>query len=942
MKVLALWLVHCNAYAGEPVPPAIQNNAYRLSAEGNFIKVERKNSSVSRTIEPAICVLFSTTDPGFGPGQLSEERTPAAGWKKKGGGYETDLFAVSDKITVKSDRIIPKGANAFQCSFPEQDGFTLEMTIELPAGNATPLIRWQLTPKKEGWYSVGFVGIANRDAASLDFLYLPLVWQWKRFPLKSCLTTESYCTTAATYTNVNNASEGITPDPAEIPYRYARFEQSRFGLALRDEEGKAKPMLFAPILGAAESKRKVGEQLKFSCRYFLSPGDWYAGLNEALYGIFKYRNERQNANVSLNTTFENMVDYAMDDYYAGWVPELKGFNYSWDVPGTVKVVSALHPLSIALTTGNMEIYRRRAVPLMEYVMSREKYLYSVHDSITSQNPSHNVKGPCVEIGELAGLYNITGGKSYVFRGETDRIFGKPRKLNLLTESGGGTWQDYLARYRMTGDKADLEKAKSGAMEHYRDEIERFPDNFNNAAGLLDKKSAFYTDFVPRANDYLELYEETGDKKFLQAAATGARGLLYWMRSNPMAPDSLIVVNKGGKVPGVFEGRRISQEVWEYFNTETAVPERIVPAWQTSLVGITPEQPGTLRVAGPIMLASHAPWLLRIAALTNDTLLRDGAYNSVLGRYANFPGYYFTNLRTNVYQQSDYPLHPYKELTYNAFFYNHVWPHIAMIQDFLVSDAFYRSGGKVNFPSGYAPGYAFLASKIYGQKPGTIYGTGGLNLWLPKRALKSTNSSFNHIMGIGKNELFIVLMNTARTSQAAEFVLDAEKIPWNAGQTYSITLIDKAGKSIKSTMRNGRFTASAPANGIVTVHIDGLRPDVPLHHKIEAAGLATTKNYVRVNTGKEGLGNITGMLLNMTPDFSDAYIYSDIPDKNIRKMIFRYKLGNKAWKELTDNQYPFEFSLHLDNPSEELLFTLESFDAEGNQFTSDELKLTNHK
>jgi len=940
-SLLTILLSVCGtSLLADPLPP-ISNMLYHISVQaGNVIKVERRDAPVIRMLDPVICVLYTEADPGFGPGQLPEERTPAAGWKGNGKNYQTDLFRAGEKQELRATGARAHGAHGYKFVFEEQTGFTVELFIELPPGKEAPLVRWQLEPKKEGWYSAGFMGIHSVDPQQLDFLYLPLVWQWKRFPLGSSLTTESYSTTAATYTNRENISEGISPDPREIPYRYARFENSRFGLALRDEAGLAKPMLFAPILGGEGSKRQPGETLRFACRYFLRQGDWYAGLQEVLYGIFQYKKERKNAQVSLNGTLENMIDYAMDDLYAGWVPELKGFNYSWDVPGTVKVVSALHPLSVALTTGNMEIYRRRALPLIEYVMSREKYLYSVHDSITSQNPSHYVKGPCVEIAELACLYNMTGGKSYAFRGEAERIFGKPRKLNLLTESSGSTWQDYLARYRITGNVSDLQQAESRAGESVRQEIEDFPDNFINTPGLRDRKSAFYTDFVPRTNDYLELYETTRNQKYLRAAATGAKGLLYWMRSNPMAPDSIIVVNKGGRVPGVFEGRRISQEVWDYFDTSTETHEREVPAWQTSFIGITPEQPSTYRVAGPIMLASHAPWMLRVAGLTRDTLLRDAAYNAVLGRYANFPGYYFTDLLTTVYQQADYPLHPYQDMKYNAIFYNHVWPHIALLQDFLVSDAWYRSEGKVDFPSGYAPGYAFLASKVYGHKKGTIYGHGDVSLWLPKAAVRSSSQDFNYIMGIGNRETFIVFMNTAAQRITPAIYLDPDKVPWNAGRTYNLTIYDRSGKATRGVMRDGCFSSNIPAKGISTVKIDGLRPDIPLHRKIQVGNSSGPHNYVRHETGQEGLGTITGMLLNITPDFSDAYIYSDIPDQDIHKMTIRYKLGNNDWKTTTDNAYPFEFSIHVNNPTDKLLFTLESEDINGKKWTSSELVLTN--
>jgi hypothetical protein len=921
-------------------PIAFFNKTYSVTVNNDLSVLIRRNDGhhQARTIQPSLCVLYSAADPQFGTGQLADERTPAAGWKDGGKYFKTDVFKVAEKTELRALTVNAKGPQGVSFDFPANDKFMITLRIELVSGINEPVIQWRLKPKIPGWFSIGFTGVKSVAANDLDFLYLPLVWQWKRFPKTACLTPESYCTTAATYTTYAGANEGLAPDPAEIPYRYANYANSRFGLALRDEQGLAKPMLFAPILGGAGSKSQPGRSLSFKCRYFIKEGDWYLGFNEVIASVFNYHNERQNTTTSLNGTLQNMINYAMDDKYSGWVEELKGFNYSFDVPGTVKVVSALHPLSIALTTGNLEIYKRRALPLIEYVMSREKYLYATSDTIISQNPSHYLKGPCAEIGELAGLYSMTGGNSFAFKGEAERIFGKPRKLNLLTETTGSSWQDYLAKYRLTNDPAALQKAIAGADEGVGTEINNFPTGFENSAGLRDKKSAFYTDFLPRWNDYLELYETTRNPKYLNAAKVGARGLLYWLRSNPMAPDSLITVNKGGRVPGVFGGRRVTENKWEFFDTSTPVNERIVPAWQTSLVGINPEQPSTYTNA--IMLASHAPWLLRLSALTKDPLLSTAAYNAVIGRYANFPGYYFSDLRTTVYQEADYPLHPYREMKYNAIFYNHVWPHIAMLQDFLVSDAYLRSGGNIDFPSVFSPGYAFLTSKVYGAKPGRIYGTDDVSLWLPAGALETNNQAFNYLFGVGKHDLFLALMNTSVSRIQPDIYLNPEKVPWNFNQKYPLVIYDKLGKQTTGVMVNGHLSVSLPASAIATIRIKGIALNIPLQHKRISAPGSSAQTYVRTDSGKAAIGTITGMLLNFTPDFSDAYIYVDASEKTTRKLKIQYRLGEEQWKEIEDKTYPFEFSIHLDDPAAKLVFKLEAEDRQGGIAQSKELILSN--
>ena len=82
-----------------------------------------------------------------------------------------------------------------------------------------------------------------------------------------------------------------------------------------------------------------------------------------------------------------------------------------------------------------------------------------------------------------------------------------------------------------------------------------------------------------------------------------------------------------------------------------------------------------------------------------------------------------------------------------------------MQDFLVSDAYYRSAGKIEFPSAYAPGYAILISKVYGHEPGEIFGNKDVNLWLPKNAIQSSEFALNHLFGRDEQNTYLVLMNT---------------------------------------------------------------------------------------------------------------------------------------------------------------------------------------
>jgi hypothetical protein len=925
----------------------LQNDAYKIKIpvylnKESVFTVERIDSSgVTSSLVPEMTVIYSEYDPEFHQGHIKNGNSPVAAWQIMKGKTEIDLWNVGERVTVKANKVISRSSQEVILGFDHHDLFSIVFAIKLQEESSPPLLTWELIPGKSGWYSAGFTGIQSRNPDDLDFLYQPLVWSWKRFPGIAVLTPESFSTTAASFINTEGITEGIAVNPSEIPYRFATFENSRFGIILRTRDGRAKPMILAPIPGGAESEMIAGNSYRFSCRYFLQSGDWTAGMKYLYSDVIDFKTERQNATVSLNQTLENMISLAMDDAYSGWVPELKGADYKFDVPGTVKNVSALHPLSIALTTGNMEIYRRRALPMIEYMLSREKYLYAVNDQIKQQNPSHFLKGPCAEIGELAGLHQMTGGVNGVFNRETERIFGQQRKLNLITETGGGSWQDYLARYRISNDKSYLADAVKLANIYLNATLEKYPENFTTSAGLKDSQATFVTDYTLAWYDLIELYEETGEMRYLDAAITGADQMLLWMRSNPMAPDSIITANEGGRVKGVFPGRRYTAESydWKEFDTSTEIQEQEVPAWRTSLAGLLPEVPYTY-MYGPIMLTHHAPWMLRIAHLTGDQLFKDAAYNAVIGRYANFPGYYFTSLHTTVYQQSDYPMYPYFDIKYNAIFYNHIWPHIALIQDFLVSDAFLKSEGKVSFPSAYSPGYAFLTSKVYGHTPGEVFGNEEVHLWLPKNAIHSSSIALNHLFGRTENDTYLVLINTSRENVNTELYLNQDVLKWNSGQEYPIATYAVDGDSKEGLFKEGRFIVDLPPEGLVAIKIIGLKNDVPVQRTTRnIKGTDYKDDYFRHIHQSPALGTITGMLISLVPEFSDAYIYSDATEKESKRAILKYSIGDQDWEVITDDSYPFEFSIHLTDPGKKLRMKWISEDIEGILHESEEFILT---
>lgn len=949
---------------------SIENDLFRISIPDDFNKNPRfivlhKGGKITRTIVPKLHIAFTAEKPNL-VASTADGHGGVIGWKSKSGKVENNIFNLGGADVVASKVILQDNRLVFKFKTNEFGEATL--VVELPSGETSPSFIIGVKAVEQGWFSLGFTGLASVEPKKLDFLYQPLTWSWKRFPSETCITEEAYATTAATFINTDGLTEGLAAAPEMIPYRYAHSLQwnnagnkedtfwntfstsspkgnSLFGFSVRNPAGMAQPTVFAPLLGGDKSYLKAKQHYQFTCKYFLVPGNWSTGSDFLLQNIFKYKNERQNALVSLNQTFDNMLNYAMNDLYSGWVADLKGSDYRFDAPNTIKNVSALHALGLAMVTGNENIYNLRALPMIEYVMSREKFLFSIEDKPhQTQSPSHFLKGPCVDIGELSGLAQMTQGKTPAFQTELDRLFGKSRMLNMNTETGGGSWQDYLARYQVSHNEKDLNKAKEGAEDYLKQVYDNYSQTFHDSPGLKDKGAFFTTDFGYRIYDLFQLYEQTKITRYLEASVTGAKQMLLWNRSNPVVPDSIITVNKGGKVEGIFPGRRNSNLEGSGFtpmDVTSRLPEQKVPAWQTSLNGLVPEGAGTYTY-GPVMLAEHAPWLLRLAKASGDKILSDAAYNAVIGRYANFPGYYFTSLATNVYQKENYPMNPYFDVKYNAIFYNHIWPHLAMLMDFLVSDFYYRTNGQIDFPSVYAPGYAFLTSKVYGDKKGTFLGNKDVRLWMPSDAIQSATVALNHLFGTNEKDLFVALANTSPNTVQEVVRLNPSVIPWDANKSYPVTIYHSDGKTTSGVFKDGLLEVKVSGNDYVAYKIEGLNTQVPLFKKMDEGFVKALppNRFNKDNTDVANMGTTTSMIIQTFPHFADFYIYSDKTEKDWQFAELHYKVGNGEWKIVKDPKYPFEFDVHLSNPSEKVEYRLKAKNING-QIVQAALKTINN-
>lgn len=822
-----------------------------------------------------------------------------------------NLFASAPAVTLRA-QAWEQTAAGISYTFAENADFALTATVTLPAAEpAEPVLTFTLTPKSAAYFSVGFTGAPVTPLADAVEIWQPFLWQEKRFPVQSFLTAAFQCPVPATFVRRDGTVSGVVVDVDEFPFNpLPMLENSRFGVALRTHDGAARPMVFAPVLGGAGSRRAAGEAFSLKLRLYAAPvADITAAYEDVARRLYGFHDYRSNAITSINATLDNMIDYGMSRY-SWFIDDLKGCAYSTDVPGAVKNVSALNPLNLALVADDERIFQQRAYPIVEYLLSREKFLFSLDPEQKIQSPSRALKGPASPISELTTLYGITDGATPVFRLLAERLLTKTRTLNLDDVSPGDTWPNNLQLYRSTGEPGYLAKARAGADDYIATRL--VP-----GAQTFDQGAFFWTAFAPKWIDLFELFEATQDRRYLEAARLGARRFAMFTWAAPRIPDESVTVNPGGNAP-----------VYWYLKSKghkpMHAPEESVPAWRLSEIGLTPESSGTMSGHRAIFMANHAPWMLRIAALTGDTFLHDVARSAVIGRYRNFPGYHINTARTTIYEQADYPLRAHDELSVNSFHYNHIWPHMSILLDYLVTDAFARSKGEIDFPSRFIEGYAYLQSKFYGDRPGRFHGFTDATLWMPQRLLQVGDVELNYLTARGEGRFYIAFTNQSRAAVTTEVAFNPDVLPTAGQGTYRVRLIADGQPAGETTLTGGKFRVTVAPMGLTAVVIEGLAVAPKFQHKLLATAPAQAwkQDYAELPWG-----NARAMILNFGPAAKTAYVYLQADDAKFKEVTLHYSIGGKK-AEVTDGAYPFEFTVPLPADATSFRFQLTGLTVDG--------------
>ena len=205
------------------------------------------------------------------------------------------------------------------------------------------------------------------------------------------------------------------------------------------------------------------------------------------------------------------------------------------------------------------------------------------------------------------------------------------------------------------------------------------------------------------------------------------------------------------------------------------PAHRVPAWQVSPIGLGLEQPSTYTAfpsaMNNILMSCWAPHLLRVYQHTGREIYRTYARNSILGRFANYPGYYLSGL-TDLPQS---PRYPYEGPNVSSIYYHHIPVHFGFTIDFLVAQAESRSGGQIRFPYAKQKNYAWFDFRTYGLGPGTIYGESGAVPWLRRNLVRLDTPLVDWLAARSADRFHLILMSQSDEPICVRPELDAAAI-----------------------------------------------------------------------------------------------------------------------------------------------------------------------
>ncbi len=615
--------------------------------------------------------------------------------------------------------------------------------------------------KDSQYYSLVVAAFQGLDPERVDRVLLSPMYQFKRLPETPKLLPMSLIPQPIAIVETNNLSYFVTGNPVDFSRNWGMNDM---GFSLKNVENKVQPVVFSPILGLPDSYYKVGSTLTKSFKIGMIPAQWHNALQYASDSIFLVSDYRSQS-TSLNNAVFNIINLLKNDQAAGWEKNMKGFLDIESNPAQRTEVVQTAPLALlaaSIITQDEDLYIRRALPGIEYMLSRKGYRWGYPNERDPQTETKvNTFTPFkseFNTGHFAGLHHLLRGKNPWL---VD--LAMPNGLPRYSKGYGvdETWTGDLAAYHLTGDQKWLIKASIGANHMISNEL------YSNPSKPVYTWMFYNAQVYPQWFDLLDLYEATKDKSFFYAACYGAYFTIAGQRSYPLMQNAKMTIHKNGEYRGnanIFwrKGERFKLG---YPRKKGDVEERVVDDKLLSPVGLGFEQPMTFFSKSDninhVFMSSWAPSLLRLNSNHTYPFFETYARNSIIGRFASYPGYYAAGY-------TDLPLdsiYPYKGPDVTSMYYHHIPSHLSLTMDYLITEAIQRSKSVVDFPYVKQQGFVWFNNRVYGGRKGRVLHDSNVELIIKKGLLSVSSESVNYLTGFSNENFWLILMNEDNNPQS---------------------------------------------------------------------------------------------------------------------------------------------------------------------------------
>jgi hypothetical protein len=851
---------------------------------------------------------------GWFPG---EEETNFAAFHtdRSDGGH--DVFAAGERIDLLLRNLEQSALNKVTCRTADD---VLEVSWQLGTKGRIE-VAYTFHPPESGYWSVGFQAFAGMENEAVDALFAGPFLTERRFPILAGVLPEGWVSApfALLETQVDRApvTWGLCVHPDEGGWHWDDVSQSRYAIGARNEHGQIQPHIFAPVLGNSGSWREQGDAMHFRMVLHAQRGSWWNAYRTIVRDVYGLRSYRENIYGSLTDAVHNMAALLKDETFSGWMERGRGL-LNIEHRGGVKLASPAAVLSVGLATGDDELLESRAQPILEYSISRSHYGFTWEIGSETVGQEHvrqafeDLGGPAWDAPVLVALHQLS-------RGYT------PALASLALEQGHGIEDFYirrsdfqvsLAMYHLTADRAWLDRACEQADTYISKRIDE-------PATDLVEGQRFLIHIGSDWMSLLDLWEASGEKRFLDAAQKGARwfATMLWVGPVPdeqcaNAPTPTISREEAERRLNAFYQHMYtghsSSSSWirdavPYPRGKDDIVQETVPAWVTSPVGMSFEAWCTYR-GRMVQNPGWAAYLLRVAQATGDGLFRDLAENSIVGRFTNYPGYYYY-MPTVAPLKPDFPYLGPMDLT--SIYYHHLPPQIGLAFDFLIEQAKDRSEGRISFPVVRDDSYVQFRHHLPGHSPGRFFDIDDAWIWMPESVVELDSHLVNWIsVANGDGTRFgAALSNSSRRPIEVTLRFHRELLGLGQDDTPHLTARDASGSVMwESTLEDADTTIVVPPMGLVALLIDDVRITEPLHDYREAR-LVPESSFITLADDHPHLGTVRVAIVAVGPGNPAVYAFTTLKPENIACFTMTYEQQGESHEVVCD-RFPFEVSVPL--------------------------------